>query len=52
MIVGREEGWFQNALKEHVGKINPGGAVTVKSNRVKLEKHGKLKSGWSRKKRC
>jgi N-acetyltransferase 10 len=48
--VGGEEG-FQNALKKHVGKISPGGFVTVKSNRVKLEKHGKLKSGWSRKKR-
>ncbi|KAF9678780.1 hypothetical protein SADUNF_Sadunf07G0071300 [Salix dunnii] len=49
-IVGGEEE-FDDALQKHGGKINPGGVISVKSNRVKPEKHGKPGSGGSGKKR-
>lgn len=49
-IVGGEEE-FDDALQKHGGKINPGGVISVKSNRVKPEKHEKQESGASGKKR-
>ncbi|KAJ6366048.1 hypothetical protein OIU77_002592 [Salix suchowensis] len=49
-IVGGEEE-FDDALQKHGGKINPGGVISVKSNRVKPEKHEKKESGASGKKR-
>ncbi|KAJ6419565.1 hypothetical protein OIU84_029633 [Salix udensis] len=49
-IVGGEEE-FDDALQKHGGKINPGGVISVKSNRVKPEKHEKQASGASGKKR-
>jgi N-acetyltransferase 10 len=42
---------FDDALQKHGGKINPGSVISVKSNRVKPEKHGKQESSRSGKKR-
>lgn len=42
---------FESALKNGGGKIPSGGLVSVKSNRTKVEKHGKLKESQSEKKR-
>ncbi|KAJ6916791.1 hypothetical protein NC652_019265 [Populus alba x Populus x berolinensis] len=49
-IVGEKEE-FDDALQKHGGKINPGSVISVKSNRVKPEKHGKEESSRSGKKR-
>nr|TKS12370.1 UPF0202 protein [Populus alba] len=48
-IVGEKEEF--DALQKHGGKINPGSVISVKSNRVKPEKHGKEESSRSGKKR-
>ncbi|KAJ6907990.1 hypothetical protein NC651_018431 [Populus alba x Populus x berolinensis] len=49
-IVGEKEE-FEDALQKHGGKINPGSVISVKSNKVKPEKHGKQESSGSGKKR-
>ncbi|KAL3584033.1 hypothetical protein D5086_015094 [Populus alba] len=49
-IVGEKEEF--DALQKHGGKINPGSVISVKSNRVKPEKHGKEESSRSGKKRA